>query len=341
MNAELFAALEQLEKEKGIPQEFMLEKIEAALTAAFKKEYGSNALVRIVLDPEKKDIKVYQVKNVVAEVEDPETEISLEEAKAHNKRMTVGKALETEVKTKNFRRLSAVAAKSVIVQGIREAEKRRAQEAYESKREEIITATVFKIDSTTGNVVIETGNGYAVLRKEEQIPEETFYIGEKIKVFVMEVNREMTGPLVTLSRSHTGMLRRLFELEVPEIADGTIVIKSVAREAGSRSKIAVYTENPDIDPIGSCIGTRGMRINAIVDELAGEKIDVVRYSEEVESYIASALAPAKIEDVYMTGERSAHVVVKPEQLSLAIGLKGQNARLAARLTGCKIDIKTE
>lgn len=341
MNAEFFAALDELEKKKGIPRAYMLEKIEAALIAAYKKEYGNNTNVRIVLDEAKKDVRVFQQKEVVAEVENPETQISLEEARLQNKRVTVGKILETEVKTKNFRRLSAGAAKSVIIQGIREAERKIAQEAYESKREEIITATVSKIDRETGNVLIETGNGNAVLQAAEQIPGEQFVIGQKIKVYILEVSREAKGPLVTLSRIHTGLVRRMFELEIPEISDGTVIIKGVAREAGSRTKISVMSRDEEVDAVGACIGNRGMRINAVIDELDGEKIDIVRYSEKPEEYIAAALSPATVNDVYMTAERSAHVVVDADQLSLAIGREGQNARLAARLTGCKIDIKTE
>lgn len=341
MNTEFFAALDMLEKEKGIPKDYMLEKIEAALVAAYKKEYGNNTNVRILIDETKKDVKVYQQKEVVAEVEDPETQLSLEEARAINKRAVVGKVLEFEVKPKNFRRLSAGAAKSVIIQGIREAERKLAQEAYEKKREEIITATVSKVNHETGDILIDTGTGYAVLTVSEQIPGEQFTIGQKIKVYVLEVNREARGPLVTLSRVHAGFVCRMFELEVPDIANGTVSIKGVAREAGSRTKIAVESSDPAVDPVGACIGNHGARINAICAELGGEKIDVVRYSEDPAAYISAALAPAVTDSVVMVAERSAHVVVKPEQLSLAIGREGQNARLAARLTGCKVDIKTE
>ena len=217
MNKEFFIALDLLEKEKGIPKEYMLEKIEAALLSALKKEYGSSTLMRISIDPVKEDMRVYLQKEVVEEVTNPQCEISLEEAKALSRRNTLGKMVETEVKPKNFRRLSAAAAKSVIIQGIREGERKVMQEAYESKREEIITATVSKVDPINGNVVLETGTSHAVLLKNEQIPGEEFYVGEKIKVFVQEVNREARGPLVTLSRVHSGLVRRMFELEVPEI----------------------------------------------------------------------------------------------------------------------------
>ena len=263
MNTEFFAALDMLEKEKGIPKEYMLEKIEAALIAAYKKEYGNNTNVRVVIDEAKKDVKVYQQKEVVAEVENPETQLSLEEARQINKRATVGKVLEFEVKTKNFRRLSAGAAKSVIIQGIREAERKIAQDAYEQKREEIITATVSKIDHETGNILIDTDTGHAVLGVGEQIPGEQFTIGQKIKVYVLEVNRESRGPLVTLSRVHPGFVCRMFELEVPEIADGTVIIKGIAREAGSRTKLAVASRDENDDPVGACIGNHGMRINGV------------------------------------------------------------------------------
>ena len=237
MNKEFFAALDLLEKEKGIPKDYMMQKIEAALVSAYKKEYG-NESVRIVIDPVKEDVRVYQCKTVVEEVTDPETQISLEDAKAISKRNTLGKVIETEVKTKNFRRLSAAAAKSVIIQGIREGERQVMRDAYESKREEIITATVSKIDSTTGNALLETGTGYATLLKTEQIPGEVLNVGDKIKVFITEVSKETRGPLVTLSRCHAGLVRRMFELEIPEIADGVVLVKGVAREAGSRTKIA-------------------------------------------------------------------------------------------------------
>ena len=245
------------------------------------------------------------------------------------------------MKPKNFRRLSAGAARSVIVQGIREGERKAMQDAYESKREEIITATVSKIDPVNGNVVLETGTSHAVLLKSEQIPGETITVGERIKVFVMEVNKEARGPLVTLSRAHAGLVRRMFELEIPEIQEGIVMVKGVAREAGSRTKISVWSRDEDVDAVGACIGNHGMRIAGIVEELRGEKIDIVKYSEVPEEYVAAALAPAEVRSVTFTGERSCRVIVDEDQLSLAIGKEGQNARLAARLTGMKIDIKSE
>ena len=341
MNTEFFTALELLEKEKGIPAAYMMEKIEAALVSAYKKEYGNNTNVRVHIDPAKKDLRLYQQKEVVETVENPETQISLADAKCIAKKYVIGSVVETEVKTKNFRRLSAAAARSVIVQGIREGERIAVQEAYENKHEEIITATVSKIDRETGNVVLETDTSRAVLLRSEQIPGEEFYVGQKIKVFVMEVNKESRGPIVTLSRAHAGLVRRMFELEIPEIADGIVLVKGVSREAGSRTKISVWSREPDVEPVGACIGNRGVRLAGILDELRGEKVDIILYSEKPEEYVAAALSPAEVLSVTMTGERSCRVQVSPDQLSLAIGKEGQNARLAARLTGYKIDIKAD
>ena len=340
MNSEFFTALDMLEKEKGIPKAYMLEKTEAALVAAYKKAYD-NMNVRVAVDEAKKDIKLYQQKEVVEEVTNPTTQISLEDAKEISKRYTVGKIVETEIKTKNLSRIAAGAAKSVITQAIREAEKAIKREAYELIREEIITATVLKVDSETGDALIDTDTSKAVLKKNDQIPGEILRVGDKIKVYVSEVNREDRGPLVLLSRKDPGLVRRMFELEVPEIKDGIVAIKSIAREAGSRTKIAVYSRSDDVDAVGACIGNRGMRISAVIDELAGEKIDIIPYSENAEEFVKAALAPATVISVISTGERSCKVIVTPDQLSLAIGKEGQNARLAARLTGYKIDIKTE
>ncbi|MBR4032217.1 MAG: transcription termination/antitermination protein NusA [Clostridia bacterium] len=341
MNTEFFTALELLEKEKGIPQAYMIEKIEAALVSAFKKEYGNNTNVRVHIDPAKKDVRVFQQKEVVEVVEDPATQISLVDAKAMSRRNVLGGTVEFEVKTKNFRRLSAGAAKSVIIQGIREGEHRAMQEAYESKREEIITATVQKIDYETGNILLDTGTGHATLLRSEQIPGEYYEVGDKIKVFIQEVNKELRGPLVTLSRVHSGLVRRMFELEIPEITDGIVVIKGVSREAGSRTKIAVYSRDESVDAVGACIGAHGMRIDSILSELGGEKIDIINYSEDPAEYVTAALSPATVISAEMESERFCRVVVAPDQLSLAIGKEGQNVRLAARLTGIKIDINAE
>ena len=341
MNTEFFNALEAIEKEKGIPQDYMFEKIEAAMVLACKKEFGASTLVRVHIDPAKKDFRVFQRKEVVEVVEDPVCQISLADAKAISKRHKLGGFVETEIKSKNVRRLSAGAAISVIIQGIREGEHKAMKEAYESKKGEIITATVLKVDHETGNVVVDTGTGRAVLLHGEQIPGEEFYVDQKIKVFIQEVNKENRGPLVTLSRVHPGLVRRMFELEIPEITDGIVIIKGVSREAGSRTKIAVYSRDESVDAVGACIGAHGMRIDSILEELDGEKVDIIKYSENTEEYVAEALSPATVISATMDGERFCRVVVPADQLSLAIGKEGQNVRLAARLTGCKIDITAE
>ena len=342
MNAELFASLDLLEKESGISKEYMLAKIEEALANACRKEVGATALIRVHLDPVKCDMKVYHRRLVVpdGEVVDPKCEISLTEAKSLSRRNKLGGYVETELKTKTFRRFSAQTGKQMIIQAIRTAEREKQTRAYEEKKEEIITAIVDKVDTTSGNLILDTGTGYATLLKGEQIPGETHDVGDRIKVFISEVKSgEMRGPIVTLSRVHPNFVKRLFELEIPEIQDGTIEIKGVSREAGSRSKIAVYSNDPNVDAVGSCIGKNGMRISAILEELGQEKVDIIKYSDDLAEYVAEALSPAKVISVDIEDERSCKIIVSPDQLSLAIGKEGQNAKLVARLTGCKIDIK--
>ena len=342
MNKEFFEALDLLEKEKGISKEYMIAKIEAALANSCRKEIGQTTQVRVNLDPVKMDLKVYQQRTVVAdgEVEDPMCQIALSDAKALSRRNKLGGVVENELKTKTFRRISASTGKQMIIQAIRDAERERQTREYEEKKEEIITAIVDKVDTTTGNLILDTGTGYATLLKAEQIPGEQHEVGDRLKVFISEVKSgEMRGPLVTLSRTHPSFVKRLFELEIPEIADGTIIIKGVAREAGSRTKIAVESRDENVDAIGSCIGKNGMRISAILAELGREKVDIIKYSDNLPEYVAEALSPAKVISVEMEEERSCRVTVAPEQLSLAIGKEGQNAKLVARLTGCKIDIK--
>ena len=342
MNADFFNSLELIEQEKGIPKEYMIAKIEAALANACRKEVGPTAVVRVQLDQTKNDFRVFWQRTVVAdgEVEDPKTQISLPDAKAMSRRHKLGGVVEVELKTKNFRRLSAIAGKQMIIQAIRDAERERQTREYEEKREEIITAIVDKVDNTNGNLILDTGTGYATLIHQEQIPGERHEVGDRIKVFISEVKSgETRGPIVTLSRVHPHFVKRLFELEIPEIQDGTIVIKGVSREAGSRTKIAVESRDENVDAIGSCIGKNGMRIAAILNELGNEKVDIIKYSENLPEYVAEALSPAKVVSVEMDGERSCKVTVTPDQLSLAIGKEGQNAKLVARLTGCKIDIK--
>ena len=331
MNSELFDALELLEKTKGIPVDYMLEKIEAALVSAFKKEYGS-ASVRVDINKDKKEVRVFRRRTVVEEVTDPKTEISLEKAQEISRRYELGSVIEDEIKGKNFGRISALTGKQVIVQGIREAEKNNLNREYEKNKAEVISAQVTKSDDSTGDVWVDTGASDVLLQKNEQIPGEELFVGDRIRVFVTEVARDSeNAPVVMLSRTAPQMIKRMFETDIPEIADGTVLVKGVAREAGSR--------DPEVDPVGACIGNRGMRIAAIVEELRGEKIDVIAYSDKPEEYIAAALSPAEVQDVEFDGERSALVHVSSDQLSLAIGKEGQNVRLAAKLTGCKIDIK--
>ena len=342
MNADFYNALDLLEKEKGIPKDYMIEKIELALANACRKEVGQTTVIRVQIDPVKQDMRVYQQRTVVpdGEVNDPKCEISLSEAKSLSRRHKLGGVVETELKTKNFRRLSAQAGKQMIIQAIRDAERERQTREYENKKEEIITAIVDKVDTTTGNLILDTGTGYATLMKADQIPGETHEVGDRIKVFISEVNSgETRGPLVTLSRVHPNFVKRLFELEIPEIQDGTVIIKGISREAGSRTKIAVQSRDENVDAVGSCIGKNGMRIGAILSELGNEKIDIIKYSDDPATYVSEALAPAKVLSALFEDERTCRVSVAPDQLSLAIGKEGQNAKLAARLTGYKIDIK--
>jgi len=340
MNTEFFSALDMLEKEKGIPVDYMLEKVELALVSAYRKDQGGNSNVRVAIDTHKKDIKMYQQLTVVEIVEDDKLEISLDDAVKINRRYELDSIVEKELNPKDFRRLSARTATQVIIQGIREAERGRMIQEYEEKKEEIISATVHKIDPVSGNVTVDTGTSFATILKTEQIPGETFKEGQRIRVFVTEVKKDTTrGPLVTLSRIHPGFVKRLFELEVPEIQDGIVVITGIIRESGSRTKMSVMSRDENVDPTGSCIGPKSMRIAKIVDELRGEKIDIIKYSDDAAEYIRAALAPAVVREVVMEGERISRVIVDSDQLSLAIGKEGQNVRLAAHLTGYKIDIK--
>ncbi|MCL2213044.1 MAG: transcription termination factor NusA [Oscillospiraceae bacterium] len=340
MNQEFFAALEALEVEKGIPKDYLLEKVETALLTAFKKE-TDGGIARVHIDPEKKDIRVFRQMEVVEEVLDPLCQITLEDAHKISKRYKLGSIVEKEHKTKQFGRLSAQSAKQVIIQGIREAERGMMIQEYESKSENIITAVVQKVDPSTGNLVLDTGTSYATLLKAEQIPTDNFDVNDHIKVFITEVKKESRGPLVTLSRTHPNFVKRLFELEIPEVESGLVTIENVVREAGSRTKVAVDCPDGSIDPVGACIGNRGMRINRIMDEMSGERVDVIRYSANPAEYIRAALSPASTIEVIIADERNSRVVVDPSHLSLAIGKEGQNVRLAAKLTGYKIDIKTD
>lgn len=343
MSKEFFEAVRLLVQEKDIPQDYLFEKIAAGIVVAAKHNYGGKDIVHCDIDPEKEKIKVYVTKNVVEEIEDPDTDILLEDAQKIRKSAKVGKTIDIPLKTKQFGRIIAQNAKHVIRQGIKEAERNKQLAEFQSKNQELITAKVNRIDPVTGSASLEIGNTIAILPKNEQIPGEEFQEGDNIKIFVVDVKESNRGPKIMISRTHPGLVRRLFETEVPEIYDGTIEIKSVSREAGSRTKIAVYSKDEEIDPVGACIGPKGQRVSNIVDALDGEKIDIVKYSEDVCEFISAALAPADVCSVEILDEqvKSCRATVPDDQLSLAIGNKGQNVRLAAKLTGWKIDIRPE
>ncbi len=339
MNNEFFDALEALEREKGIPKEFMLERVEAALLAGYKKENNNESNVRVAIDPVKRTVKMYRLMTVVEEVQDPSCELNLEDARKKSKRAKIGDIQEYEFKPKNFGRIPAQNAKQVIVQGIREAERGKLIEEYEKKTEGIITGTVMIIERLTGNVILEFENTQATLIRAEQLPTDRFKVGDHVKVYVCEVKKESRNPIIVLSRTHPNFIKRMFETEVPEIQDGTVIIHGIAREAGSRTKVAVYSRDENVDPIGSCIGLKGMRKAAILEEAPGEKIDLIQYSEDPAEFIAASLAPATVLSVDVNEDKTCQVSVAPDQLSLAIGKEGQNVRLAAKITGYKIDIK--
>ena len=343
MNIEFIEAIRDLEKERGIEADVLIEAIEAALISAYKKNFGSAQNVRVEIDREDGDIHVYYQKEVVENPEDPRIEISLEEAQAFDADFEVGDIFESEVTPRSFGRIAAQTAKHVIRQGIRDAERGQIMMEFQSKQQELVTAKVERIDPVTGNATLEIGKAEAILPKGEQVPGEEYTEGELIKVFIVDVRDTEKGPKAMISRTHPGLVKRLFETEVPEIYDGTVTIEAVSREAGARTKIAVHSKDPDVDAVGACIGPRGARVNKIVEVLGGEKIDIVVYSDKPEEFIAAALAPARVLKVEIVDEqaKSCQVTVPDNQLSLAIGNKGQNARLAARLTGWKIDIKPE
>ena len=343
MNAEFFEALALLEKEKGISVEYLCEKIENAIAIAIRRDYVGTEDVKVIIDPETRTFDVAIRKLVVEEVEDSANQIILDKAVKYNKKAQLGDIVDIPLETKEFGRIAAQTAKHVIKQGIREAERGQVLKEFQSREHEIITATVISTDAVRGSVTLEIDHNEAFLLKSEQIPGEVFQDGERTKVYVVEVTASERGPKVMISRTHPGLVKRLFEIEVPEIYEGTVEIKAVSREAGSRTKLAVWSKDPDVDAVGACIGTRGARVAKIVDELGGEKIDVVQYSEDPAEFIAAALSPAKVVSVEVDpeGNKACKVKVPDEQLSLAIGNKGQNARLAARLTGWKIDIKPE
>ncbi len=340
MNKEFIQAIEDLEKERHISKEVLIEAIESALVSAYKKNYGTSQNVRVDIDQETGDINVYMRMDVVEEIEDELTQLSIEEAKEIDYRYEVGDIVEYQVTPRDFGRIAAQTAKQVVVQRIREAERGMIFDDYITRQGEIVTGSVQRISNDT--LFVNIGKTEGILSANEQVPGETYRVNDRLKVFIMDVKKSNKGPQVFLSRSHPGLVKRLFELEVPEIEDGTVEIRGIAREAGSRTKMAVYTEFENVDPVGSCVGTRGARVQAIVDELNGEKIDIIPWSEDPAELIANVLSPAKVEKVIIDQEeeKMATVVVPDYQLSLAIGKEGQNVRLAARVSGWKIDIKS-
>ena len=342
---EFFAAIAQIEKEKGIPAGYMMEKITQALASAYKRDHeGAGDNIEIKANPETGEVRMFVLKDIVETVDNPAVEMSLEEARRALPHAQLGDVVRIEVKTKNFGRIAAQTARQVIIQGIREAERDMVYDKFSSKEHEILTGVVTRVDPKSGaaNLRINSSSEYteAFLAPGEQVRGEAIREGDRLRVYVVEVRRSTRGPQVLISRTHPGLVKRLFELEIPEIYDGTVEVKSIAREAGSRTKIAVWSGDENVDPIGACVGPGGARVNNIVEELHGEKVDIIKYSEDPAQYIAAALSPADVLSVDLLPDgKACRVVVPDDQLSLAIGKEGQNARLAAKLTNYKIDIK--
>ncbi|MCP3739132.1 transcription termination factor NusA [Rossellomorea sp. BNER] len=340
MSSQLLDALIILEKEKGISRDVIIEAIEAALVSAYKRNFNQAQNVRVDLNLESGTMRVFARKEVVDEVFDSRLEISLEDAKDINPSYEVGDIVELEVTPKDFGRIAAQTAKQVVTQRVREAERGIIYSEFVDREEDIMTGIVQRQDGRF--IYVALGKIEALLPLNEQMPNESYKPHDRIKVFITKVEKTTKGPQIFVSRTHPGLLKRLFEIEVPEIFDGTVEIKSVAREAGDRSKISVHAENSEVDPVGACVGTKGARVQAIVNELKGEKIDIVQWSEDPVTFVANALSPSKVLDVQVDEEDKATKVIVPDyQLSLAIGKRGQNARLAAKLTNWKIDIKSE
>lgn len=339
-SAEFMQALNEIVKEKGIDKEVIFEAIESSLVSACKKNFGTSQNIKVVMDRETGNIEVYAQREVVEEVEDPQLQISLEEAHVLNPSYKLGDMVDFVVTPKNFGRISAQTAKQVVVQKFREAEREILYNQYITKEKEIVIGIVQRIEKK--NVIVQIGKIDAILAPNEQIPGEQYKFMDRIKVYVVEVKQTTKGPQIYVSRTHPELVKRLFEQEVPEVFDGTVEIKSIAREAGSRTKIAVYSKDPNVDAVGACVGINGCRVNIIVSELGGEKIDIINWSEDPKEFIAAALSPSKVVAVAINpNEQSARIVVPDQQLSLAIGKEGQNARLSAKLTGWRIDIKSE
>jgi N utilization substance protein A len=359
VNAEFLGALEELERERGIDKEVLLQAIEAALISAYRRNYGGvSQNVRVHLDRTSGEPEVYAIKNVVEEVTDPRLEVSLTEARETNPALEVGDVLEYNVTPKAFSRIAAQTAKQVVMQRIREAERGLIYQEFQSREGDIVTGVVQRMEGVHEGgrdlaelfhgverhqrIFVDLGRTEAVLRPSDQVPNEQLRSGERVKAYVTEVKKTTKGPEIYVSRSHPGLLKRLFELEVPEIHDGVVEIKGIAREAGYRAKVSVWAEDPNVDPVGACVGPKGIRVQAIVNEIRGEKLDIIRWDPDPTVLVANALSPARVTAVTVEAEtKTAHVVVPDYQLSLAIGKDGQNARLAAKLTGWKVDIRSE
>ena len=346
IGAEIFASLRDLEKIKGIPVEYMVERLKQALTSAYRKDREDHRDIpaeNVVVDLSEKGLFLSLLKTAVEEVEDTAVEIHIDAARNIEPNAQVGDTITIPVDFNKFGRIAAQTAKQVVIQGIREAERGVIYDSYSSKSQELLLGTVLRLDPT-GDVFVRIGQGNeqndAVLRVSEQIPGEEYAVGQTIRVYILEVHRAHRGPMIQVSRTYPNVVRRLFELETPEIAEGQVEIRNIAREAGSRSKIAVRATMENVDPVGACVGPRGGRVGAVVEELCGEKIDIVVWSEDPCQYVKAALSPADVVSVTLVpGQKACRVIVPDDQLSLAIGKEGQNARLAARLTGYKIDIK--
>ena len=338
---ELIEAMEELEKERGIKKDYLIESLEGALVSAYKKNFDSVDNVKVSINQETGEVHIYSVREVVEKSEDPLLEISLDEAKQINPKAEIGDTVDLEIVPKDFGRIAAQTAKQVVVQKIREAERDIVYNEYHDKTGEIVTGIIQKVDDNL--IVLDLGRLEGIMTAKEQIPTEHYKVNDKIRGYVVSVKKELKGnPQVIVSRSHPDFVRKLFEFEIPEIYEGLIEIKSVSRDPGSRSKVAVYSKNENIDPVGSCVGQKGVRIQNIINELHGEKIDVIEWNEDPAIYIAAALLPAQVMAVDIKEEEKfAQVIVPDDQLSLAIGKSGQNARLAAKLTNWKIDIKSE
>lgn len=343
MNKEFFEAVRIIEAEKGIPSQYLYEKIADAVVKGVRHDFGGEDVVFCEINEEKLNFKVFVKKTVVEEVGNENTEMTLEKAKTYKKSAKFGDVVQIPIKTKDLGRIVAQTSKGVIRQGIRDAEKGILMKDFESKNQELVTAKVVVVDPISGNVTLEIGKNQAVLPKAEQVAGELFAENQHVKIFVVDVKNSEKGPKIMISRTHPGLVKRMFETEVPEIYDGTIEIKAVSREAGSRTKIAVFSKDENVDPVGACIGPRGARVNTIVEQLNGEKIDIVPFSDDPATFVAAALAPSDVVGVEILDleNRVCRATVPDGQLSLAIGNKGQNVRLAAKLTSWKIDIKPE